>query len=248
MAHGGAVILGVAILLGSLSVCTCAAFNITKILDAYPDYSQFNDWLSTTGVAGEINNRSTLTVLAPNNAVLGGYLSGVPNAWNDPNKVADTLRYHVLLGYFGMTELHQVPSNGTSVTTLLQTTGRANESQGFVTLYNNGTSFLVGHEFADSYGNETILSNVTQDPYIYSVLQVSSILSPVPPALPSPVPAPSPLTGKPPSPGPSADTPKTPAAPAGEENSPTGNDGSIKGASYLLMLLAMLFASVVTLL
>jgi hypothetical protein len=240
MARGEAVMLLVALLLGSLCVAT-SAFNITTILAAFPDYSQLNDWLSRTGVAEEINNRTTLTVLAPNNAVLGGYLSGIPNAYTDPSKVGDTLRYHVLLGYYGITELQQLPGNGTSVTTLLQTTGRANQSQGFVTLYNNGTSYLVGHEIPDSYGNETILTNITHVDYVYSVLQVSALLSPAPPALPSPTPAPSPLTGKPPALPPTAVI--APAGPADDQP----NHGNAKQASEFLMLLAMLLVSVFTL-
>lgn len=237
----------VALILGSLCEFTCA-FNITKILDAYPDYTQLNDFLTKTGVAEEINNRSTLTVLAPSNSVLGGYLSGIPNAYADPDQVGDTLRYHVLLGYFGIPELQELPENGTSVTTLLQTTGRANESQGFVTLHNNGTSFLVGHEFLDAYGNETILGNVTQLPYDYSILQISTILAPVAPSLPSPTPAPGPLS-KVPSPVPVVTPPTVAAGPAGAQStSQDDNHASAKCPSKLLAHLTMLFASAVVLL
>jgi hypothetical protein len=236
----------VALVLSSVCVSTWA-FNITQVLDVYPDFSQLNDWLSRTGVADEINNRSTLTILAPNNEVLGVYLSTVPNAYNNPDLIGDTLRYHVLLTYFGITELQEVPANGTSVTTLLQTTGRANESEGFVTIYNNGTSYLVGHEYTDKFGNETILSNVTQSPYAYSVLQVSAILSPVPPALPSPAPAPSPFS-KVPTPAPSAPTVPANGPTASETTSPDSNHAGMVSASGLLVLLALLFASSVALL
>lgn len=238
----------VAVILSCLCVSTCA-FNITQILTPYPEYSQLNDWLSRTGVATEINNRTTLTVLAPSNTVFGTYLAGVPNAYSNLDKVGDTLRYHVLLGYFGIAELSELPANGTSVTTLLQTTGRANQTQGFVTLYNNGTTYLVGHEFIDSSGNETILGNITQLPYQYSVLQVSAILTPVAPALPSPAPAPSPLS-KVPGPAPLGVTPPAVEGPGGAQSTSANDDNhaSARCASKLLGLLTMLVTSVVALL
>uniref|UniRef100_N1QYM4 FAS1 domain-containing protein n=1 Tax=Aegilops tauschii TaxID=37682 RepID=N1QYM4_AEGTA len=48
-----------------------AAFNITRILGEFPDFSTFNGLLSQTKLADEINRRQTITVLAGNNGGMG---------------------------------------------------------------------------------------------------------------------------------------------------------------------------------
>lgn len=141
----------------------------------------------------EADRRTSVTVLATSNDVWQAYLSGVPGASAKPSLVADTLRYQILLTYFSPLELSKIPlKNGTSVTTLLQTTGRTNDTAGggTVELYNTGKQILIGHFTPDSYGNETVIANITKSPFSYSVLQISSVLIPLTPLIPAPLPAP----------------------------------------------------------
>lgn len=187
MARG---LVAVLVVLGCVAV-SVQGFNITKVLEPYPDFSLFNQWLSLTGVVNEVNNRTSITLLATSNDALQSFLSGVPNAGAKPELVADTLRYQILLTYFGIPELRKIKVNNfTSVTTLLQTTGRVSGSAGFVDVYNAGSKFLVGNFIPNSISNETILGNVTQLPFDYSILQISSILAPPPTLTYAPSPAP----------------------------------------------------------
>ncbi|CAM6127230.1 unnamed protein product [Calypogeia fissa] len=181
----------VAVLSCMLAVSVQGIFNITAILEPYPSYSAFNQWLTDSGVAEEANARTTITVFASTNDVVNTYLSSV-NGTVDPVIIADTLRYQILLTYYGWTELAEISlNNHTSVTTLLQTTGRANDT-GFVDIYHTTKGVVVGHYHTDSYGNKTVTGNVTKHPYSYSVLELSSLLLPLPTFLPAPAGAPIP--------------------------------------------------------
>lgn len=235
-------------------------FNITSILEAYPDYGLFNEWLSLTGVANEVNARTGLTVLASTNSSVQSYVSQIKNASTQPGlgEVADTLRYQILLTYYGIPELMKITLNNfTEVTTLLQTTGRTNDSAGFVDIFHvndttsnsGGTKFVISHFIPDSYGNETIVKNVTALPYEYSILEVSSVVIPLPTT--SPAPLPSPTMAPAPSSGTSPPAPLLPTPPVGPaaSTSPTGdNFAGTTTVSAPLTVTAMLLASMAVLL
>ncbi|OAE28464.1 hypothetical protein AXG93_115s1550 [Marchantia polymorpha subsp. ruderalis] len=104
-------------------------FNITKMLAGQPRFSVLREMLSSLGVAAEINGRKSVTLLAPANNVMRAFRTN--NNKTDAIKITDLLRFHVLLTYFDMAELRALKTtNYTSVTTLLQTTGRASGNNG----------------------------------------------------------------------------------------------------------------------
>jgi hypothetical protein len=205
-----------------MMVLSCMAacvqgLNITTVLASYSQFGLFNEWLLKTGVANEINSRTDVTILVTTNSTWQAYLSGVPGSSSQPELVADTLRYQVLLGYYSLLELQKISVNNfTSVTTLLQTSGRTNDTAGtgFVDIYNTGTQFVLGHLHPDNYGNQSVVANITESLFEYSVLQISSVLIPLPTLAPSPLPSPT-LTPAPSSglaPGNSRPAPAIPAA------------------------------------
>ncbi|OAE28478.1 hypothetical protein AXG93_115s1690 [Marchantia polymorpha subsp. ruderalis] len=159
-------------------IVVSSAFNITTMLNQFPSFSQMNQLLSSSGVANDINARKSITVLVVSNDVLNAFTASNPNV--DTVKMADLLRYHVLLQFLGMDELKALPtSNYTSVTTLYQTTGRANNNDGFLNIYNLPSGFLIGPSVAGSSSNATVAANITHEAFEISVIQISSILTPV---------------------------------------------------------------------
>ncbi|KAH7439444.1 hypothetical protein KP509_04G060700 [Ceratopteris richardii] len=153
--------------------------NITNILArAEGSYSLLNRLLSRTGVAEEINSRSSMTVLAPDDATLGQLVASYGGGGIPQQQISDTLRYHVLLEYMDLPDMRARPP-GQLVTTLYQTTGRAAGELGWVSLSLLGDGRVgVGLPFPGAPPNATIVSTVALFPYNISVLQVDRVLIP----------------------------------------------------------------------
>ncbi|KAL0312215.1 UNVERIFIED_CONTAM: Fasciclin-like arabinogalactan protein 14 [Sesamum radiatum] len=120
-----ALILVSAVLLLS-SATTTSAFNVTLMLDKYPDYTEFNNLLSKTGVADEINRRQTITILALSN----GHFGDISSKKDDVQK--RIISTHVVLDYYDVAKLKQYNTSKGPLTTLFQTYGQAKEHQGFL--------------------------------------------------------------------------------------------------------------------
>ncbi len=144
------------------------AFNITKILDGYPDYSQFNADLTQTKLADEINSRETITVLVLSNGAMAS-LQGL-----DLASLKRVLSFHVLLDYFDADKLHQVPNGTTLSTTLYQTTGMVQGNAGFVNITDlKGGKVGFGPARDGSRLDATFVKSVKQELYNLSVVEVS---------------------------------------------------------------------------
>lgn len=148
-----------------------AAINVTSILQAHPDLSDFARLLVTTGVASELSGRSSLTLLVVPNS----YLARSSELGRSAGDTADVLRYHVLLEYLSWSELRRIPASGKLVTTLYQTTGRAASNLGSVNLTRSPSGVLIARSPA---GNATVLSPIATIPYNASVLAVDALLIP----------------------------------------------------------------------
>ncbi|MCO5579310.1 hypothetical protein L7F22_033165 [Adiantum nelumboides] len=155
--------------------------NITGILARASGFSLFNRLLSRTGVAEEINARSSVTILAPNDDALGPLLAGYEGGGIPQQQISDTLRYHVLLEYMDVPDMRARPP-GQLVTTLYQTTGRAAGELGWVSLsVEPNNNVCVGLPFPNVPPNATVISTISLFPYNISVLQIDKVL--VPPEL-----------------------------------------------------------------
>lgn len=159
----------------TLLAATASAHNITDILAANPDYSDFNGFLSQTGLAGEINTRQTITVLVLNNAALSAVAAKHPLS-----VVKNLLSLHILLDYFDNTKLHQIPNGTTLSTTLYQTTGNANGNVGSVNITDlKGGKVGFGSAAPGSKLDSSYTKSVKQIPYNISVMEISApIISP----------------------------------------------------------------------
>ena len=97
------------------------AVNVTGVLSAFPDLSDFTRLLASSPVLAELAGRSSLTLLAVPNGNLPQSSSAFAAA--SGADLTDVLRYHVLLEYLAPADLHRLPASGKLVTTLFQTTG-----------------------------------------------------------------------------------------------------------------------------
>ncbi|EPS68186.1 hypothetical protein M569_06592, partial [Genlisea aurea] len=82
-----------------------SSINVTHLLSSYPAFSQFSALLASTAVAGDLDARSSLTILAVPDVDLRPTTAS-PHSATD---LADVLRYHVLLEYLSFSDLRRVP-------------------------------------------------------------------------------------------------------------------------------------------
>ncbi|ERN05729.1 fasciclin-like arabinogalactan protein 2 [Amborella trichopoda] len=166
-------------------ISATSGHNITKILAQFHEFSKFNDYLSRTHLASEINRRTTITVLAVDNAAMDDILAKNYGIY----EIKNILSLHILLDYFGAKKLHQI-TNGTALAaTLYQTTGSAPGTSGFVNITDEkGGKVSIGADDNGGVLDASYVKSVKELPYNISVLQVSKILNS--PSAEAPAPAP----------------------------------------------------------
>ncbi|PPD94048.1 hypothetical protein GOBAR_DD08913 [Gossypium barbadense] len=171
---------------------TSNAHNVTRLLAKHPSLSTFNHYLTLTHLAPEINRRTTITVLALDNAAMSSLLDKNPSIYT----IKNILSLHVLLDYFGAKKLHQIRNGTALAATMFQATGVAPGVSGFV----NITDFKggkVGFGAEDNGGslNSFFVKSVEELPYNISVIQISKALPSVVAEAPTPGPSELNITG-----------------------------------------------------
>ncbi|MCD7456692.1 hypothetical protein HAX54_032748 [Datura stramonium] len=153
------------------------AINITHLLSSYPELSDFTNLLSTTAVAADLAERSSVTLLVVPNTFLrsSDLINDRPPSSSSIN-LGDVIRYHVLLEYFSWPDFRLIPPAGKLVTTLFQTTGRAPNNFGSVNITRDPTSNAI--TIRSSNSNATIINLVKSLPYNISIFTVDSVLIP----------------------------------------------------------------------
>ncbi|KAM3379448.1 fasciclin-like arabinogalactan protein 3 [Capsicum galapagoense] len=215
-----------------LSASSAAAFNITKILSQYPDYSNFNDLLSKTGLASDINTKATITVLAIPNGAIGDLTS------KSENVAKRILTTHVVLDYFDSKKLEQMKDKTTKLTTMFQQSGNAVQDQGFLNVTAKDNTFVFGSAVKGAQLNSRLEKSVMSQPYNISILGISQpIVTPGLDAPLAPASAPAPKANTPKSSPPTAESPDVEAkatAPSKEKTkapSPSKQAASPEAAS-----------------
>uniref|UniRef100_A0A0D9VFQ8 FAS1 domain-containing protein n=1 Tax=Leersia perrieri TaxID=77586 RepID=A0A0D9VFQ8_9ORYZ len=150
-----------------------AAFNITRILGEFPDFTTFNSLLTQTKLADEINRRQTITVLALDNGAAGDVTS-LPS--DEQRKV---LSVHVVLDYYDEDKLGAMKSRSAVLTTLFQSSGQATDRMGFINYTKRADGQMVfGSAEPGASLNSHMVKVVVRRPYNISVIQVSSAIVP----------------------------------------------------------------------
>lgn len=200
------------IVLAVVLLCSVAASaqKVEDLLAPFPNFSTFRQLLINTGIINEVDSRSSLTFLMPDDSVINTFVASHQTLTTQ--EVADALRYHILLQYLDVSGLETLANaKGSSVTTLYQTTGRANGQDGFVNITGMPNNVIdVSAAAPGSAPQAAIITNVTAAPYNYSFFQIDNVLVPNNLKAAAPVGAPvgSPLMG--PSTGPSKAPATTP--------------------------------------
>ena len=164
---GRAAVLISAVVLLSLSSAV-SAFNITILLSRYPGYETFNDLLSRTHLAGEINRRRTITVLALTN----DRMSAITAKSEDVQK--RILSNHVVLDYYDNVKLNKLKNVRTVLTTLYQASGSADDQQGFLAVVHRlDGSIVFGSAVKGAQLDSRLEGSVAAQPYNISVLSIS---------------------------------------------------------------------------
>ncbi|KAK9281151.1 hypothetical protein L1049_004045 [Liquidambar formosana] len=149
------------------------AFNITKLLGQYPDFSSYNDQLTQTQLAGEISSRQTITILAVDNTAMGS-LSG-----KSTDAVKMILSLHVVLDYYDVPKLQKMSNKTSLLATLFQASGQATGQQGFLNVTDlSGAEVAFGSAVPGSSLGAKLVKAVVSQPFNVSVLQISSIVIP----------------------------------------------------------------------
>ncbi|KAG8375355.1 hypothetical protein BUALT_Bualt10G0091500 [Buddleja alternifolia] len=161
------ILISAVLLLSSVAVAT--AFDITKLLDKYPEYTQFNNLLTKTKIADEINSRKTITVLAINN----NHIGEIAGKSEDVQK--RILSSHVVLDYYDTQKLKQLKTDTkTQLTTLFQASGTAGDQQGFLNVINQKDGIVVfGSAAKDAPVDAKMESSILSQPFNISVLSIS---------------------------------------------------------------------------
>ncbi|KAL0330925.1 UNVERIFIED_CONTAM: Fasciclin-like arabinogalactan protein 14 [Sesamum angustifolium] len=208
-----ALILVSAVLL--LSSATTSAYNVTLILEKYPDYTEFNNLLSKTGVADEINRRQTITVFALSN----GHFGDISSKKDDVQK--RIISTHVVLDYYDVTKLKQYNTSKGPLTTLFQTYGQAKGQQGFLNVVVKEGEVFLSSAVKGASMDTKVESSVASQPYNISILSISSPI--VAPGIDGAL---SPASAKQPNaPSPAGEGPAAAEGPKQEEASAPGPEG-----------------------
>ncbi|KAJ8561127.1 hypothetical protein K7X08_027317 [Anisodus acutangulus] len=237
-----------------LSASSASAFNVTKILSQYPDYSNFNDLLSKTGLASEINSRATITLLAvPNGAI--GDLTSKPD-----NVVKRILTTHVVLDYYDPLKLKSMKDKTAKLTTMYQQSGKAQYDQGFLNVTAKDNTFVFGSAVKGAQLNSRLEKSVMNQPYNISILGISQpIVTPGLDGILAPISAPPPQANSPkssppsesseeeeaesPAPSKDADSPSADSPPADAQSTSPSSAGKLKVSFGLFVVLASMVAA-----
>ncbi|XP_060181911.1 fasciclin-like arabinogalactan protein 3 [Lycium barbarum] len=175
-----------------LAASSASAFNITKILGQYPDYSTFNELLSKSGLATEINHRGTITLLAIPNGAIGDLTS------KSEDVLKRVLSTHVVLDYYDPMKLKSMKDKTAKMTNMYQQSGKAAYDQGFLNCTAKDGSFVFGSAVKGAERDSKLDKSVMNQPYNISILSLSQpIVTPGLDGTLAPVSAPPPKANSP---------------------------------------------------
>ncbi|BBG95406.1 FASCICLIN-like arabinogalactan protein 14 precursor [Prunus dulcis] len=152
---------------------SASAFDITKLLEKQSEFSNFNTYLKETKLGEQINSRSTITVLAVGNGAISSL------AGKSQDVVKKILSAHVILDYYDEQKLTKLAKSSkvTTLTTMFQSSGQAQNQQGFINtgIINEG-ELAFGSAAKGSKLNAKLVKSVVSQPFNISVLQVSELI------------------------------------------------------------------------
>ncbi|KAL6600590.1 hypothetical protein ACP70R_045390 [Stipagrostis hirtigluma subsp. patula] len=173
-----------AVAMAAAPAAAAGKHNITTILAAHKEYSKFNEMLSKTRLANDINRRQTITVLCVDNAAMAAL------DHYSLQTIRHILQTHILVDYYGEKKLDKLAKGSTQSSSLFQETGTSGMS-GYVNITRKGGKVeFMSVDADDTAKPSRFVKSVKEFPYDLAVLQVSSIISSAEAEAPVPPPAP----------------------------------------------------------
>ncbi|XP_047341189.1 fasciclin-like arabinogalactan protein 3 [Impatiens glandulifera] len=152
--------------------CSADNFNITELLGQYPELSVFNNYLTQTQLADDINSRQIVTVLAVDN-------DGISSISGKSDEILrKIMAVHVLLEYYDIIKLRMMPGCNIQTTTLFQNSGQAIGKQGFMNLTVTLGGALFFGSSAGGSGSTDFVKAIMSRPYNISVMQIRDVIIP----------------------------------------------------------------------
>ncbi|XP_008799982.2 fasciclin-like arabinogalactan protein 3 [Phoenix dactylifera] len=156
-----------------LLLSSTMAFNITMILEPFPEFATFSNYLNQTKLVHEINHRQTITVLVVDNSRMSA-ISSLPE-----ESLKHVMEVHVILDYYDIRKISRIPRRSFLLTTLFQTTGIATNRMGFLNLtHKAGESVVFGSAVRGAPHTSILIKKIVTMPYNISVLQISEPIIP----------------------------------------------------------------------
>ncbi|KAL9227202.1 hypothetical protein vseg_002924 [Gypsophila vaccaria] len=146
---------------------TVSAFNITRLLDNHQEFSTFNNLLTQTGLAADINQRRTITVLVVDNSEMGSITS------KPQSTIKKIMATHALLDYFDQNKISDLSKNGSEATNFFQNSGMAYKEQGQTKITTSGGEVIFSSAMSGSPQSSKMVKTVAAQPYNISVIQIS---------------------------------------------------------------------------
>ncbi|XP_062200000.1 fasciclin-like arabinogalactan protein 2 [Phragmites australis] len=160
-------------------------YNITKLLAPYKEFSKFNEMMSKTRLAYDINRRQTITVLVVDNSAMSAL------DHYSLQTIRHILSLHILVDYYGDKKLKKLSHGSTAASSMFQATGSASGMSGYVNITRkDGKVNFMTEDADDSAKPSRYVKSIKEYPYDIAVLQVSSIISSAEAEAPVPPPAP----------------------------------------------------------
>ncbi|KAF8053517.1 hypothetical protein N665_1408s0009, partial [Sinapis alba] len=140
--------------------------------------SSFSNLLVSSGIASELSRRNSLTLLAVPNSHFSSASVDFTRRLSPP-KLADLLRFNVLLQFLSDSDLRRISPSGSAVTTLYEASGHVFAGSGYVNVTRDPASGSVTIGSSSSSSKSvTVLKLLETKPPNITVLSVDSFLVP----------------------------------------------------------------------
>ncbi|RDX70376.1 Fasciclin-like arabinogalactan protein 14, partial [Mucuna pruriens] len=159
---------------------TTEGFDITKILNQYPEFALFNKYLTETKLVDQINSRSTVTVLVLDDNTMATV------AGNTSDVIKVIMSTQVLVNYYDEKKWVEVGATHEPMENLFQSSGAAMDNHGYiyVAVVEEGEIAFRSASTANNAAYDVYLvKTVVKEPDVYSIFEVSKPIESAPPTL-----------------------------------------------------------------
>ncbi|KAJ6824300.1 uncharacterized protein M6B38_102565 [Iris pallida] len=146
--------------------------DITTVLNQFPNFSTLNKLLTQTKVVSDINSRQTITIFVVADSAISS-LTSLPS--DVQQKV---LSLHVVLDYYDIDKLTNLPNTTGELTTLFQASGKAANKNGFINATDVGDGQIKLGSAEDNQLTSDVVREIAMQPFNISIVEISQMIIP----------------------------------------------------------------------